>query len=112
MSFLPQNSGQMEEGQSDAQHPTQMQPQGAEQTSDLNQPQTTATAEPLLENWVQKEAPVHVQEKADPAAQPQTKPLWRPIPPLLPERCHYTTIETRDQGCQTDEPSHGHSTGG
>ncbi|XP_055368126.1 zinc finger protein 800b isoform X2 [Betta splendens] len=110
-----QNSGQMEteEGQSDTQHPTQMLPQEGDQSSDQIQLPTTASGEPLLENWVQKDAPMNVQEKADPAAQtqPQAKPLWRPIPPLLPERCHYTTIETRDQSCQTDETSHGHNTG-
>lgn len=110
---------EVEEGQSGTQHPSQTQPHGGDQSSDLFQLQTAASAEALSENWNQKEIPVDVQEKADPTAQnqPQAKPLWKPIPPLLPEpEPHQSTdTKTRDQSCQTDETSsnsHGHNGGG
>lgn len=110
---------ELEEGQSGTQHPSQMQPQGGDESSDQVQLETAASAEALLENRDQKETPMDVQEKADPTAQnqPQAKPLWKPIPPLLPEPEHSrgTATETRDQSCQTGETSynsHGHNRGG
>ncbi|KAF3705066.1 Zinc finger protein 800 [Channa argus] len=117
-SLRRQSGGQMEtemeEGQlqSGTQHSPQLHPQGGNQSPDQTQPQTSAEA--VLENWDQKETPMDVQ--ADPGAQSQVKPLWKPIPPLLPEPepCKSTTTETRDQCCQTDETSsssHGHNTG-
>lgn len=51
------------------------------------------------------------QDKDDTAAQLQAKPLWKPIPPLLPESHGSGTGTTRDQICQT-ETSGGHNTGG
>ncbi|XP_044042248.1 zinc finger protein 800b isoform X2 [Siniperca chuatsi] len=118
-----QSGGQaeMEEGQqSDTQHPPQEQPQEGDQLSDQAQLQTNASLEALLENLDQEEPPVDGQEKGDSAAQLQAKPLWKPIPPLLPEPGHHrsSTTEVRDQSCQTEErlqqtsaSSHGHNTG-
>lgn len=109
----------MDEGQlqSDTQHTAQTQPPGGDQPSDQVQLQNPAPAEVLLENSEQKETPVDVQEKADPAAQtqPQAKPLWKPIPPLMPEPYNSVNNGTREQSCQTDETSsssRGHKTGG
>ncbi|XP_026182353.1 zinc finger protein 800b isoform X2 [Mastacembelus armatus] len=99
----------MEEGQlqSDTQQPPQARLRGGDQSSDQVQLQTAASAEALQENWDQMETPMDVQEKGDPAAEahPQAKPLWKPIPPLLPDpEPHRSTItETKDQSCQTDE---------
>ncbi|XP_022604850.1 zinc finger protein 800 [Seriola dumerili] len=104
---LPQSGGQteMEEGQlqSDTQHPPQAQPHGGDQSSDPAQLQTSASAEALSENWDEKETPMDVPEKGDSAS--QAKPLWKPIPPLLPEPENHrsTATETRDQSCQTEE---------
>ncbi|KAG7240746.1 hypothetical protein INR49_026635, partial [Caranx melampygus] len=117
-----QGGGQteMEEGQlqSDTQHPPQAQPQGGDQSSDQAQIPTSASDEVLSENWEQKEAPNDVQDKDDSAAHSQAKPLWKPIPPLLPEPEHNrsSATETRDQSCQTEEQLQhggvqGHNTG-
>lgn len=110
----------MEEGQlqSDTQHQPQAQTCGGDQSSDQAQLQTSASAEAPSENWDQKEAPIDIQEKGDSAT--QAKPLWKPIPPLLPEpeNNRSATSETRDQSCQTEEQlqqtgagSHAHITG-
>ncbi|GAA6230684.1 zinc finger protein 800 isoform X2 [Lates japonicus] len=117
-----QSGGQteMEEGQlkSDTQHQPQAQTCGGDQSSDQAQLQTPASAEAPSENWDQKEAPMDIQEKGDSAT--QAKPLWKPIPPLLPEPENHgsATTETRDQSCQTEEQlqqtgagSHAHITG-
>ncbi|XP_029350764.1 zinc finger protein 800b isoform X1 [Echeneis naucrates] len=121
-----QSGGQaeMEEGQlqSDTQHPPQAGPHEGDQSSDQAQLQTPASAQVLAENWDQEETPMDVQEKDDPAtlSQLQAKPLWKPIPPLLPEPedNRSTATDTRDQSCQTEEQlqqtsasSHGHNTG-
>ena len=119
----PSQSGgqtEMEEGQlqSDTQHPPQAQPAGGDQSPDQAPLETSASAEALPENWDQKETPMNIQEKG--AFATQAKPLWRPIPPLLPEPEDHRsfTTETRDQSCQTEEQlqqtstgSHGHNTG-
>ncbi|XP_040886404.1 zinc finger protein 800b isoform X2 [Toxotes jaculatrix] len=112
----------MEEGQlqSDTQQLPQAQPEGGDQSSDQAQLQAAASAEALPENWDQKETPMDIQDKSDSASQNQAKPLWKPIPPLLPEPNHQrgATTETRDQSCQTEEQlqqtsagSHAHNTG-
>lgn len=121
--LVPQTGGQaeMEEGQlqSDTQHAPQEQPQEGDQSSDQAQVQTSASAEALSENLDQEEPPVDVQERDDSAGQLQAKPLWKPIPPLLPEPHRSGNTEVRDQSCQTEERlqqtsagSHGHNTGG
>ncbi|XP_061617464.1 zinc finger protein 800b [Phyllopteryx taeniolatus] len=56
-----------------------------------------------------QEAPVDAQEKGD--CSPQAKPLWRPIPPLLPEPDRGAVPDTQDQSCQTEEWLH-QTTGG
>lgn len=93
----------MEEGQlhSDTQH-QQVQPR-RDQCSDQIHLQTSASDEMQLVKWDPKEPPVDVQERALSAGQHQGKPLWKPIPPLLPEPHRNTTTDTRDQSCQTDE---------
>lgn len=114
----------MEEGQlqSEAQHSPEAKPHGGEESSDQPQLQTSDSAEALSENWDQTETQMDVQEKGDSVAQPKGKPLWKPIPPLLPEPSdsnRSATTETRDQSCQTDDnlhqtstASHAHNTGG
>ncbi|XP_030575558.1 zinc finger protein 800b isoform X2 [Archocentrus centrarchus] len=94
----------MEGGQlhSDTQH-QQVQPKRGDQCSDQIHLQTSASAEALLVKYDPTETPVDVQERDNSAAQHQGKPLWKPIPPLLPEPHRSTTAETRDQSCQTDE---------
>ncbi|XP_070709931.1 zinc finger protein 800b [Pempheris klunzingeri] len=116
-SHRKQTGGQteMEEAQlqSDAQHPPQEQPQETDQSSDQVQLQTSVSVEARSENLDQEETPMD-----DSASQHQAKPLWKPIPPLLPEPHMDGASETRDQSCQTDERlqqssigSHGHNTG-
>ncbi|KAF1372402.1 hypothetical protein PFLUV_G00265010 [Perca fluviatilis] len=104
----------MEEGQllSDSQHPQQEEPRRADQSSDQAQLQTSAPDETV------SETPMDDQEKSDSEAQLQAKPLWKPIPPLMPESHRSGTTGTRDQICQTEEwlqqtsaGSHGHNTG-
>ncbi|XP_047194585.1 LOW QUALITY PROTEIN: zinc finger protein 800b [Hippoglossus stenolepis] len=120
-SLRRQTGGQTEkeegQSQSDTKPPPQEQPRGGEQSSDDAPLPTSAPAEELSENLDQKETPMDVQEKGDSG---QAKPMWKPIPPLLPEPEDQgsTTGETRDQSCQTDEQlqqtsagSHGHNTG-
>ncbi|XP_030296391.1 zinc finger protein 800b isoform X1 [Sparus aurata] len=111
---VPPSGGQteMEEGQpqSDPQPPPpEEDPQEGVQSSD----QTSASAEVLSENLDQEETSI-VQEKGNSGSQSAAKPLWKPIPPLLPE----PHAETRDQSCQTEEwlqqtsaGSHAHNTG-
>ncbi|KAI3366791.1 hypothetical protein L3Q82_009454, partial [Scortum barcoo] len=121
-----QSGGQaeMEEGQlqSDTQHASQVQPvvpREGDQPSAQAQVHTSASTEALLENpRDQGEPPMDVQEKGDSAANLQAKPLWKPIPPLLPEPHRSGNTEVRDQSCQTEEQlhqtsagSHGHNTG-
>lgn len=121
--LVPQSGGQaeMEEDQlqSDTQHAPQEQPREGDQSSDQAQVQTSASTEALSESLDPEEPPADVQEKDDSAAQLQAKPLWKPIPPLLPETHRCGTTEVRDQSCQTEERlqqtsggSHGHNTGG
>lgn len=102
--------------QSDTQHAPQEQPPEGDQSSDQAQLQTPASAEVPSENLDQEDMD---QDKDDPASQHQAKPLWKPIPPLLPDPHRDGTSMTRDQSCQTDERlqqtsagSHGHNTGG
>ncbi|XP_041833853.1 zinc finger protein 800b [Melanotaenia boesemani] len=87
----------MEEGQLhlDAQHPPEAEPRGADQIH------LQTSAGPLSESWDHKETEMDVQEKNDCGA--QAKPLWKPIPPLLPETYTGEAGETRDQSCQTEE---------
>lgn len=110
---------EMEGGQlhSDTQH-QQVQPRHGDQCSDQLHLQTSASAEALPVKWDQKETPVDVQERGNSAGQHQGKPLWKPIPPLLPEPHRNTTTQTRDQSCQTEEQflqtsacKHGQNTG-
>ncbi|XP_068442959.1 zinc finger protein 800b [Clinocottus analis] len=100
-----------EEGQpqSDTQHPAQQEPREGDQSSDQTQLQTSASAEVPSEDLDQIETPEEVEEKDDTAAQLQAKPLWKPIPPLLPELHRNGNSKTRDQICQTEE--HGHNIG-
>ncbi|KAM9334887.1 LOW QUALITY PROTEIN: zinc finger protein 800b [Symphorus nematophorus] len=100
--------------QSDTQHlPQEETPgEGGDKPSDQAQLQTSASAKMLPEKLDEEETPIGIQEKGISAA--QSKPLWKPIPPLLPE----AHAETRDQSCQTEEQlqqssagSHGHNTG-
>ncbi|KAM9846047.1 LOW QUALITY PROTEIN: zinc finger protein 800b [Aulostomus maculatus] len=115
---------EMEENQTETQRSPASQPSAEDQSSDQTQPQAAASAEALLEKWDQAETPMDNQEKGDFAAQlqSQAKPLWKPIPPLLPEpeteSCRSTSPETRDQSCQTEEQpqqtsdsSHSHNRG-
>ncbi|XP_051248993.1 zinc finger protein 800b isoform X1 [Dicentrarchus labrax] len=113
---VPQSGGQaeMEEGQlqSDTQPPPQEATPEGDQPCDQAQLQTPASAEAPSGDLDPEESPIDVQEKDDSSA--QAKPLWKPIPPLLPEN----QTETRDQSCQTEERlqqtsagSHGHNTG-
>ncbi|XP_060933259.1 zinc finger protein 800b [Limanda limanda] len=99
-----QTEKEKEEGQSqsDTKHPPQEQPRGGDQPYDDAQLRTSAPAEELAENFDQMETPMDVQEKGDSG---QAKPMWKPIPPLLPEPedSESTTSGTRDQSCQTDE---------
>lgn len=106
----------MEEGQlqSDTQQPPQEEaPQKGDQSSAQAPLQTSTSAKALSSSLDEEETPTNLQEKGNSAS--QAKPLWKPIPPLLPE----THTETRDQSCQTEEQlqqtstgSHGHNTGG
>ncbi|KAM9705415.1 zinc finger protein 800b isoform 1-T1 [Menidia menidia] len=112
-----QSAGQaeMEEGQLhlDTKHPPPAQPKGGDDVH----PQTSASAGPPSESLGQKETPMDVQEQANSATQPQSKPLWKPIPPLMPEPQGANASKTREQSCQTEEHyqqttagNHGHST--
>ncbi|XP_054480628.1 zinc finger protein 800b [Anoplopoma fimbria] len=103
-----ETAAQMEEGrlQSGTQHPAREEPRGGDQSSDQAQLQTSAS-----ENFDLNETPMEGQEKGDTAAQLQAKPLWKPIPPLMPESQRGGHTRTRDQTCQTDQISHGHNTG-
>ena len=102
---------------SDAQPPVKEEARGGERPSDEAQLPTSDPAEAPSD---QKETPMDVQERGDPASQLQSKPLWKPIPPLLPEPHRNGTAGTRDQSCQTEERlqqtdaagSNGHNTGG
>lgn len=110
----------MEEGQlqSDPQHPPQDEaPQKGDPSSAQAQLQTSTPAKAAASpsSLDQEETEISVEEKDNASTQIQAKPLWKPIPPLLPE----THAETRDQSCQTEEQlqqtstsSHGHNTGG
>ncbi|XP_056281237.1 zinc finger protein 800b isoform X1 [Pseudoliparis swirei] len=89
--------------QSDTQHPAQEEPRGGAPSSDQAQLQTSASAEVPSENLDQKETPAEVEEKGDGASPSQAKPLWKPIPPLLPELQRNGTSKTRDQICQTED---------
>ncbi|XP_061662659.1 zinc finger protein 800b [Syngnathoides biaculeatus] len=51
-----------------------------------------------------QEAPPDAQAKGDCSA--QAKPLWRPIPPLLPEPDTGAAPDSQDQSCQTEEWLH------
>lgn len=108
----------MEEDQlySDSLHSSQKEPhQKGEESSGQAPLQTSASSSPAKASTAgldQEENLTKVQEKDSPTTHSQTKPLWRPIPPLLPE----SHIETKDQSCQTEEQtstaSHGHTGGG
>lgn len=82
----------------------------AEQPAPQAALQTSAPASPS--SLDQEESPTKVQEKGVLVSQSQSKLLWKPIPPLLPE----ALARTKDQSCQTEEltstPSHVHATGG
>lgn len=73
-------------------------------------PHTSAPASPS--SLDQEEALTKAQEEGLSACQSQSKQLWKPIPPLLPE----AHAKTKDQSCQTEEqssaPHQGHNTGG
>lgn len=115
---VPQSGDQaeMEEDQlqSDTQPPVKEEAREDDQASNEAQPQTSDPPED------QTETPTDVQERSDPASLLQSKPLWKPIPPLLPEPHRNGAAETRDQSCQTEERlqqtdaagSNGHNTGG
>ncbi|XP_035804396.2 zinc finger protein 800b isoform X3 [Amphiprion ocellaris] len=95
-----QTGGQTEmELHSDTQRPPQVQPRGGDQSSDQAPLQTSDSAEVLLETWDQREPPVDGQDPAN----GQSKPLWKPIPPLLPAPHRNANGRTRDQSCQTEE---------
>ncbi|XP_028307346.1 zinc finger protein 800b isoform X2 [Gouania willdenowi] len=87
----------------DTQHPPQAQSRGGNQSFDPVRLQTSASAGLLVENCSQKDN-LEDQEKDDGSfSQSQTKSLWRPIPPLLPEAQRTAvTVRTREQSCQTD----------
>ncbi|TNN40337.1 Zinc finger protein 800 [Liparis tanakae] len=89
--------------QSDTQHPAQEEPRGGDPSPDQAQLQTSAPAEAPSENPDQKEPPAEGEEKGDSASPSQAKPLWKPIPPLLPELQRNGTSGTRDQICQTED---------
>lgn len=81
----------------------------AEQPPAQAPPHTSAPASPS--SLDQEETLTNVQEKGVPASQSQSKLLWKPIPPLMPE----AHARTKDQSCQTEEKtgsSQGHHTGG
>lgn len=110
-----QSAGQaeMEEGpvQPDPQAPSQEEvSRKAERPPAQAPPQTSAPASPS--SLDQEDALTKAQEKGLSACQSQSKLLWKPIPPLLPE----AHAKTKEQSCQTEEqcstPSQGHSTGG
>ncbi|XP_072233373.1 zinc finger protein 800b isoform X2 [Leuresthes tenuis] len=113
-----QSGGQteMEEGplHLDTKHPPQAQPREGDQIH----VETSATAGLSSESLDQVETLMDAQEQTDSANQPQAKPLWKPIPPLLPESQRGTATDMRDQSCQTEEKfqqttacNHGHNTG-
>lgn len=101
---------------SDSQHPAKEEPRGEDQSADRAEPQTSGPVEAPPESTDQSETPMELQEKGDAAAQLQAKPLWKPIPPLMPEANGSGTAKTRDQICQTEEwlqhTGSGHNTGG
>lgn len=82
----------------------------AEQPPAQAPPHASAPASPS--SLDQEEALTKAQEKGLSACQAQSKLLWKPIPPLLPE----AHAKTKDQSSQTEEPSstpgQGHNTGG
>lgn len=82
----------------------------AEQPPAQAPPPTSAPASPC--SLDQEEALTKGQEKGLSACQSQSKLLWKPIPPLLPE----AHARTKDQSSQTEEqsgtPAQGHNTGG
>lgn len=99
--------------QSDSQRPSQEETsRKAEQPPPQAALQTSAPASPS--SLDQEESLTKFQEKGVPASQSQSqsKLLWKPIPPLLPE----AHARTKDQSCQTEEltstPSHLLNTGG
>lgn len=97
--------------QPDPQRPPQEETSGkAEQPPPQAPLQASAPASPS--SLDQEESLTKVQEKGVPGSQSQSKLLWKPIPPLLPE----AKARTKDQSCQTEEltstPSHAHNTGG
>lgn len=94
--------------QSDSQHPSQEETsQKAEQSPPQAPRQTSAPASPS--SLDQEESLTKVQ---GPASLSQSKLLWKPIPPLLPE----AHARTKDQSCQTEELTSNlcqdHNTGG
>uniref|UniRef100_UPI0037E8BF65 zinc finger protein 800b isoform X2 n=1 Tax=Semicossyphus pulcher TaxID=241346 RepID=UPI0037E8BF65 len=105
----------MEEGQlkPDAPQPPEEQPEEAAQSSEQAPLQTPASAEAPSETVDQEETPMELQEKDDSSAQLQSRTMWKPIPPLLPEPQGDGTAKTRDQSCQTEEQlqHNGHNTG-
>ncbi|XP_020499715.2 zinc finger protein 800b isoform X1 [Labrus bergylta] len=99
---------EMEEDQLniDAQQPSQEQPKEEEQAHDETQLETSALAEAPSENLDETETTMDIQEKDDSPTQLQAKPLWKPIPPLMPEPHSGNSTGTRDQSCQTEDNSH------
>ncbi|KAM6895906.1 zinc finger protein 800b [Xenentodon cancila] len=108
-----QSGGQkeMEESQLQLDTPHQAQTQSRGEKSHL---QSSSSAGALSESWDHKETAAEVQEKGESNGQSQSKPLWKPIPPLMPEPHRRTAAATRDQSCQTEEQlqqSTAHNTG-
>lgn len=102
----------MEEGQTQPDPPRPPQePKGGDQPSEPAPLQPPAPSEAPSEGSDQKEPPGDEEETGDSASQLQAKPLWKPIPPLLPESNMSENGRTRDQICQTDG-SEGHNSGG
>lgn len=100
-----------EQVQPDSQRPSQEETsRKAEQPPPQAPLQASAPASPS--SLDQEESLTKVQEKGVLASQSQSKLLWKPIPPLLPE----AHARTKDQSCQTEEltsaPSHAHDPGG
>ncbi|XP_003972951.2 zinc finger protein 800b [Takifugu rubripes] len=92
--------------QPDLQGPSQEEASGkAEPPPAQAPPHTSAPASPS--SLDQEEALTKAQEEGLSACQSQSKLLWKPIPPLLPE----AHAKTKDQSCQTEEQSSAHNTG-
>lgn len=87
----------------------QLQPSRGDKSSDRSKPPDSASAETLPDDWEQADTPMDAEAAEDSAALSQchSKPLWKPIPPLVPEAepPRSPTADTRDQSCQTDESS-------